>query len=144
MMNLVSRCSERTPDVLASTASESPVKTRHESQCRRLKINIKRSSVHIRESHVCANKLDVQETDFRFTHSSMEARIISLDAGLRMDGIPALDLWDLVIEVFHSSPNQTNKTKDVREPRGKPVGRHSTQRAKTDSNHAHQSRSDQY
>ena len=35
-----------------------------------------------------------------------------------MDGIPALDLWDLVVEVFHSSPNQTNKTKDVREPRG--------------------------
>ena len=32
MMNLVSRCSERTADVLASTASESPVKTRHESQ----------------------------------------------------------------------------------------------------------------
>ena len=31
-MNLVSRCSERTPDVLASTASESPEKTRHESQ----------------------------------------------------------------------------------------------------------------
>ena len=35
-----------------------------------------------------------------------------------MDGIPALDLWDLVIEVFHSSPNQTNKTKDVRDSRG--------------------------
>ena len=34
-----------------------------------------------------------------------------------MDEIPALDLWDLVIEVFHSSPNRTNKTKDVREPR---------------------------
>ena len=32
MMNLVSRCSERNPDVLASTASESPGKTRHESQ----------------------------------------------------------------------------------------------------------------
>ena len=32
MMNLVSRCSERTPDVLPSTASESPVKTRYESQ----------------------------------------------------------------------------------------------------------------
>ena len=32
MMNLVSRCSERTPDVLASTASQSPVKTRYESQ----------------------------------------------------------------------------------------------------------------
>ena len=33
MMKLVSRCSERTPDMLASTASESPGKTtRHESQ----------------------------------------------------------------------------------------------------------------
>ena len=32
MMNLVSRCTERTPDVLASTASESPGKTRSESQ----------------------------------------------------------------------------------------------------------------
>ena len=25
---------------------------------------------------------------------------------------PAVDLWDLVIEVFHSSPNLINKTKD--------------------------------
>ena len=32
MMNLVSRCSEIDPNVLASTASESPVKTRYESQ----------------------------------------------------------------------------------------------------------------
>ena len=32
MMKLVSRCSERTPDVLPSTASESLGKTRHESQ----------------------------------------------------------------------------------------------------------------
>ena len=32
MMSLIPRCSERTFDVLASAASESPVKTRHESQ----------------------------------------------------------------------------------------------------------------
>ena len=51
------------------------------------------------------------------SHGSTEAEVISPDAGLRMDGIPALDLWDLVIEVFHSSPNQTNKTKDVKESR---------------------------
>ena len=38
------------------------------------------------------------------SHSSTEAEIISLDAGLHMDGIPALTLWDLVIEVFHSVP----------------------------------------
>ena len=46
------------------------------------------------------------------SHSSTEAETISLGAGLRMDGIPALDLWDLVLEVFHSSPNQLNNTKD--------------------------------
>ena len=47
----------------------------------------------------------------KFSRSSTEAEIISLDAGLRMDGIPALDLWDWVIEVFHISPNQSKKTK---------------------------------
>ena len=45
------------------------------------------------------------------SHSSTEVEIISLDAGLRMDGIPALDLWGSVIEVFHCSPNQINNTK---------------------------------
>ena len=34
------------------------------------------------------------------SHSSTESEIISLDAGLRMDGLPALDLKDLVIEVL--------------------------------------------
>ena len=42
------------------------------------------------------------------SHSSTEAETISLDAGLRMDGIPAVDLWDLGIEVFHF--HQTNST----------------------------------
>ena len=32
MMNLIARCSERAPAALSSTASESPGKTRHESQ----------------------------------------------------------------------------------------------------------------
>ena len=41
-----------------------------------------------------------------------EADIISLDAGLRMDGIPALDLWNLVIEVFHCNQNQPSEAKD--------------------------------
>ena len=48
-------------------------------------------------------------------HSSTESVIISLDAGLRMDGIPALDLWDLVIEVFHSSSNPPNPKRVYRE-----------------------------
>ena len=34
------------------------------------------------------------------SHSPAESEIISLDAGLRMDGIPALDRWELVTDVF--------------------------------------------
>ena len=52
------------------------------------------------------------------SHSSTEAEIISLDVNLRMDGIPALTLWELVIEVFHSVPNRTDGSK--REPRRNP------------------------
>ena len=52
------------------------------------------------------------------SHSSAEDEIISLDAGLRMNGVPALTIWDLVIEVFHSVPNNTDGPK--REQRGNP------------------------
>ena len=45
------------------------------------------------------------------SHRSTEAEIIFLDAVLRMDGIPAPDLWELVTEVFHSSTNQFKKSK---------------------------------
>ena len=48
------------------------------------------------------------------SHSSTEAEVISLDASVRMDGIPALTLWDLVMEVFHSVLNRTDGPK--REP----------------------------
>ena len=34
------------------------------------------------------------------SHSSTDSEIISLDAGLRLDGIPALDLWDLIVFVL--------------------------------------------
>ena len=34
------------------------------------------------------------------SHSSTESEIISLDAGLRLDGIPALDLRDLIVAVL--------------------------------------------
>ena len=62
---------------------------------RRLNINIKWTLVHFRNSHVRANKLNLQRNRLQFSHSSTEAEIISLDADLRMDGIPALDLWDI-------------------------------------------------
>ena len=42
------------------------------------------------------------------SHSSTESEIISLDAGLRMDGVPSLTLWDLVIEILHFVPKRTD------------------------------------
>ena len=54
-------------------------------------------------------------------HSSTESEVISLDAGLRMDGILALDLWVVVIEVLHSflkkdeiiNPTSSGKPQDT-------------------------------
>ena len=34
------------------------------------------------------------------SHCSTESEIISLDTGLRLDGLPALDLWDLIVSVL--------------------------------------------
>ena len=44
------------------------------------------------------------------SHSSTESEIISLDAGLRMDGLLALDLWDLVIEVLRTTHGRRKPT----------------------------------
>ena len=37
-----------------------------------------------------------------FSHTSTESEIISLDTGLRLDGLPDLELWDLIVSVFGS------------------------------------------
>ena len=39
------------------------------------------------------------------SHSSTESDIISPNAGFRVEGLPALDLWDIVIEVLRSTNN---------------------------------------
>ena len=44
------------------------------------------------------------------SHSSTESEIISLDAGLRLDSIPALDLWDLVVCVLGSTIQTHDRT----------------------------------
>ena len=31
------------------------------------------------------------------SHSSTESEVFSLDTGLRLDGLPALELWDLIV-----------------------------------------------
>ena len=45
------------------------------------------------------------------SHSSTESEIISLDAGLRLDGIPALDLWDLIVTVPHGNTHQNDQVR---------------------------------
>ena len=55
-------------------------------------------STFVLASRMCKNQTSV-------SHSSTESEVISLDAGLRIDGIPGLDLWDLVMGVLHSSNN---------------------------------------
>ena len=42
------------------------------------------------------------------SHSSTESEISSLEAGLRLDGTPALDLWDLILLVLGNT-NQSHK-----------------------------------
>ena len=36
------------------------------------------------------------------SHSTAEAEVISLDAGVRLEGLPALSLWSLVIDISFS------------------------------------------
>ena len=36
------------------------------------------------------------------SHSSTESEIISLDTGLRLDGLLALELWDLIVSVLEN------------------------------------------
>ena len=43
------------------------------------------------------------------SHSSTESEIISLDAGLRLDGILALDLWDLIVSVLGNTTQTTER-----------------------------------
>ena len=44
------------------------------------------------------------------SHSSTESEIISLDTGLRLDGLPALELWDLIVSVFGNSSHVSDGT----------------------------------
>ena len=67
---------------------------------------------------ILVNSSNIVMWETQHTNADLDWKIISLDAGLRMDGIPALTLWDLVIEALHSVPNRTEGPK--RELRGNP------------------------
>ena len=64
-------------------------------------------------SKVTRSCLEVGCARNRFQFHTVPQNPNSLDAGLRMDGIPAPDLLDLVMEVFHSSPNREARHQTV-------------------------------
>ena len=49
------------------------------------------------------------------SHSSAESEIVSLDAGLRTDGLTALQFWDLVLETLSCKPSMGNLERHTRE-----------------------------
>ena len=67
--------------------------------------------MYLRKSNICSDKLDVQEAN---NSVSQFYRIGECFTGcLRMDGVLAFDLWDVVIEVLHppnvnTPPTQNN------------------------------------
>ena len=54
-------------------------------------------------SWMCKNQTSV-------SHSSTEFEIISLDTGLRLDGLFALELWDLIVSVFGNISHISDRT----------------------------------
>ena len=60
-------------------------------------------STFVSRSWMCKKQTSV-------SHSSTESEIISLDAGLRLDDIPALDLWDLIVLVLGNTIQTHDRT----------------------------------
>ena len=78
--------------------------------CRRswgIKIHFWRNIVRFWKSCICPISWMCKEQT-SVSHSSTESEIISLDAGLRLDRIPALDLWDLIVTVLHGNTHQND------------------------------------
>ena len=64
--------------------------------------------MHFWKSYICSNKLDVQQT--AVSHSSTESEIISLDTGLRLDGLPAPELWDPIVSVLGNGSRVSDRS----------------------------------
>ena len=60
--------------------------------------------------HTCVPMSWMCKKHTSVSHSSTESEIISLEAGLRLDGIPALDLWDLNVLVLGNTTQNHDRT----------------------------------
>ena len=65
------------------------------------------------------------------SHSSTESEMISLDTGLRLDGLPALELWDLIVSVFGNISHISDRTEQPENSENK----HHKPRNKIDAMH---------
>ena len=61
-------------------------------------------------SHTFVSKSWMCKKQTSVSHSSTESEIISLDAGLKLDGIPALDLWVLIVLVLGNTTQNHDRT----------------------------------
>ena len=105
------------------------------------KINIRRNSVYFRKSRVCADKLDVQETDFSFTQFSRSWNHFSpcrFTHG-RYYHSHSLGFGDWS-RTFRTEQNRWTKERAT----GKPVGSCQAKHAEPHSNQAHQRHSNKH
>ena len=73
-----------------------------------IEINVRRNGMHLRKSHRFVPSGWSFNKQTVVSHSSTEAEIISLDANLRLEGIPALNVWDMVLDAFGISSWETS------------------------------------
>ena len=66
--------------------------------------------MHFWKSYICSNKLDVQENKHQFRTVQQNLKIISLDTGLRLDGLPGLEFRDLIVSVFGNISHISDRT----------------------------------
>ena len=80
-----------------------------------LKIFLWGSLMYHWKPNICPHQLHMQEANISTLQCSAECQIISVDAGLRMNGLLALDFWDTVIEVLRSVNKTVKKNKPAQE-----------------------------
>ena len=61
-------------------------------------------------SHTFVPKSWMCKKQTAVSHSSTESEIISLDTGLRLDGVSALELWDLIVLVLGNTIQTHDRT----------------------------------
>ena len=70
--------------------------------------------MYLRKSNICSHKLDLCEKQTTVSHSSTESEVCFFGCWFANEQTsPLLILWDVVIEVAHSSKNTESPTQHV-------------------------------